>query len=65
VHRAAGLMLLCIYALIGFDGLLHYGRAPLAAHTAMMNFTIWAEVLAAALLLADLCVLVLRRAPLA
>jgi hypothetical protein len=57
VHRGAGLMLLCVYALIGFDGLLHYGRAPMAAHTAMMNFTIWAEVLAAALLLANLCVL--------
>jgi hypothetical protein len=65
VHRGAGLVLLCIYALIGFDGLLHYGRAPMAAHTGMMNFTIWAEVLAAALLLADLCVLGLRRAPLA
>jgi len=65
VHRGAGLTLLCLYALIGFDGLLHYGRAPMAAHTAMMNFTIWAEVLAAALLLADLMVLGLRRAPLA
>jgi len=65
VHRAAGLLLLCLYALIGFDGLLHYGRAPMAAHTAMMNFTIWAEVVAAALLFADLCVLSLRRAPLA
>jgi hypothetical protein len=64
-HRAAGLTLLCVYALLGFDGLLHYGRAPLAAHTAMMNFTIWAEVLAAALLLADLCVLAMRRARLA
>jgi hypothetical protein len=57
VHRGAGLLLLCVYALIGFDGLLHYGRAPMAAHTAMMNFTIWAEVLCAALLLFDLGVL--------
>jgi hypothetical protein len=62
-HRGAGLVLLCLYALIGFDGLLHYGRAPMAAHSAMMNFTIWAEVLAAALLLADLSVLGLRRRP--
>jgi hypothetical protein len=60
-HRGAGLVLLGAYALIGFDGFLHYGRAPMAAHTAMMNFTIWAEALAAALLLADLCVLGLRR----
>lgn len=62
VHRTAGLVLLCAYALIGFDGLLHYGRAPIGAHTALMNFTIWAEVLAAALLFADLCVLGLGRA---
>ena len=62
-HRSLGLLLLCVYALIGFDGLLHYGRAPMAAHTAMMNFTIWAEVLAAALLLVDLLVLGLRRVP--
>jgi len=61
LHRATGLLLLCVYALIGFDGLLHYGRAPMAAHTAMMNFTIWAEVVAAALLLAHLCGLWLRR----
>lgn len=63
VHRGAGLGLLGVYALIGFDGLLHYARAPIGAHTAMMNFTIWAEVLAAALLGADLCVLAMRRAP--
>lgn len=62
-HGAFGLVLLCAYAVVGFDGLLHYARAPMGAHTAMMNFTIWAEVLAAALLLADLCVLGLRRAP--
>ena len=49
--RLAGLLLLGAYAVSGFDGLLHYTRAPLAAHTAAMNFTIWFEVLAAALLL--------------
>lgn len=47
----AGLLLLALYALLGFDALLHYRRAPFAAHTAMMNFSIWAEVAAAALLL--------------
>lgn len=46
-----GLLLIGLYAALGFDGLLHYTRAPLAAHTAAMNFTIWFEVVAAALLL--------------
>jgi hypothetical protein len=53
----AGLLVLAIYALFGFDALLHYRRAPFAAHTAMMNFSIWAEVAAAALLLACITVL--------
>lgn len=50
-RRIAGLAVLALYAAIGFDGLLHYGRAPFAAHTAMMNLTIWSEVVTAALLL--------------
>ena len=49
--RLAGLLLLAVYAASGFDGLLHYTRAPFAAHTAAMNFTIWFEVSAAGLLL--------------
>ena len=49
--RLAGLLLIGVYAVFGFDGLLHYTRAPVAAHTAAMNFTIWLEVVAAALLL--------------
>jgi hypothetical protein len=47
----AGLLLLALYAACGFDGLLHYTRAPFAAHTATMNVTILTEVAAAALLL--------------
>lgn len=47
--RLSGLTVLAIYAVIGFDGLLHYDRAPLSAHTAAMNFTIWFEVVAAAI----------------
>jgi uncharacterized membrane protein len=47
-----GLALLALYAALGFDGLLHYWRAPLAAHTVTMNLTIWSEVAAAALALA-------------
>lgn len=46
----AGLALLGIYAALGFDGLLHYTRAPIADHTAGMNFTIGFEVAAAAAL---------------
>jgi hypothetical protein len=49
--RRAGLTLLAIYAAFGFAGLLHYTRAPLAHHNAAMNVTIWAEAVAAALLL--------------
>jgi len=50
-RRLAGLVLIGAYAVSGFDGLLHYTRAPFAAHTPAMNFTIWFEVVAAALLL--------------
>ena len=49
--RLAGLLLLGAYAASGFDGLLHYTRAPFAAHTAAMNFTICFEFIAAGLLL--------------
>jgi hypothetical protein len=55
LHRAGrgiGLPLVALYAVLGFDGLLHYGRAPFAAHSSMMNLTIWTEVVAAAVLLA-------------
>ena len=46
-----GLLLLAAYAALGLDDLLHYGRAPVVAHTLAMNGTIWFEVLAAAALL--------------
>ena len=45
-----GLVIIAVYAALGFDGLLHYTRAPIAAHTATMNATIWLEFAAAALL---------------
>lgn len=48
-HVLIGLGLLAIYTALGFDGLLHYARAPLAAHSAGMNATIWIEVACAAL----------------
>ena len=59
--RLAGLFLLGAYAAFGFDGLLHYARAPLAANSAAMNFTIWFEVLAAALLLLAVTMTVAHR----
>jgi len=59
--RLAGLLLIGVYAGFGFDGLLHYTRAPFAAHTQAMNFTIWFEVAAAALLLLAVLTLVARR----
>jgi len=55
--RRIGLMVLGMYAILGFGGLLHYTRAPMAHHSAMMNLTIWAEALAGSLLLANVLVL--------
>jgi hypothetical protein len=50
-YELFGFGVLGVYAAIGLDGLLHYGRAPMTAHTAAMNFTIWFEVAAASLVL--------------
>jgi len=50
-YRAAGLLLIGLYALMGFAGLDHYTVAPFSAHTATMHFTIALEVVAAAFLL--------------
>ena len=52
--RRVGLIVLAIYGGFGFDGLLHYTRAPIAHHSAAMNFTIWAEVAAAAVFLINI-----------
>jgi hypothetical protein len=61
--RLAGLLLIGVYAVFGFDGLLHYTRAPFAAHTPAMNFTIWFEVVAAALLLLAIVTSLAKRRP--
>jgi hypothetical protein len=50
-RQSLGLSLIGLYAVFGFDGLLHYSRAAFAAHSVAMNFTIWFEVVAAAALL--------------
>jgi hypothetical protein len=47
----AGLLLVAIYAALGFDGLGHYAVAPMELHTLGANVTILSEVAAAGLLL--------------
>ena len=56
-----GLSLLVVYTALGFDGLLHYHQAPLAAHSAGMNVTIWLEVTTAAAALLQLLMVASRR----
>lgn len=56
-HRKTGLATLGLYAALGFDALLHYTRAPMAHHSAMMNITIWVEAAAGALLLVNVLLL--------
>jgi hypothetical protein len=56
-----GLILIGLYSAFGFDGLLHYSRAPLDAHSFGMNFTIWFEVAAAAILLSTVVYQLARR----
>lgn len=51
-RRKSGLGVLAVYGALGCDGLGHYSLAPMARHTAMMNFSIWFEVVAGATLLA-------------
>ncbi|WP_257859803.1 hypothetical protein [Variovorax sp. ZS18.2.2] len=47
-----GLLLVAVYAVLGFDGLAHYTLAPMELHSPVANITILSEVAAAALLLA-------------
>lgn len=64
-HRMVGLGLLAVYAAFGFDGLLHYTRAPMSAHTLAMNVTILAEVITAGVALSIVAWLAYRPDPLA
>lgn len=48
---ATGLLLMAVYAAMGFDGLGHYAVAPIELHPLMANVTILSEVFSAALLL--------------
>jgi hypothetical protein len=61
-HRVAGCALLALYGAYGLDGLLHYVLAPLSAHSAGMNATIWLEAVSGALMLAVTLRLFLGRA---
>jgi hypothetical protein len=56
-HRNIGLTILGLYAALGFGGLLHYTRAPMAHHATIMNVTIWAEAATGTLLLANVVLL--------
>ncbi|HEX5215393.1 MAG TPA: hypothetical protein VFV98_08000 [Vicinamibacterales bacterium] len=60
-----GLGSLAVYAAVGFYGLLHYTRAPISAHTAGMNVTIWTEVMTAAAALCVVAWLAYRSKPVA
>jgi hypothetical protein len=57
----AGLLLVAIYAALGFDGLGHYAVAPMELHTLGANVTILLEVAAAALLLPVTVYLIVSR----
>jgi hypothetical protein len=57
---AVGLLVVAVYAALGFDGLGHYAVAPMAHHTLGANVTILSEVAAAALLLPATAYLLLR-----
>jgi hypothetical protein len=59
-RRLAGLALLAVYAVLGFDGFAHYDLAPASAHTAVMNASIWLEAATATLVLATVASLVTR-----
>lgn len=56
-----GLLLVALYAALGFDGLAHYTLAPMELHSLAANLTILSEVAAAALLLAATVYLLVSR----
>ena len=51
VSKPVGLLIIALYAALGFAGLDHYVVAPVSAHSVAMNATILVEVIAAAVLL--------------
>jgi hypothetical protein len=65
VSRATGLIILAVYALLGFGGLDHYAVAPVSAHSIAMSTTIIVEVAAASALLIGVAYSVLHLRPVA
>jgi hypothetical protein len=51
VSQRAGLLVLALYAALGFAGLDHYAIAPVALHSLAMNATILCEAASATVLL--------------
>jgi hypothetical protein len=63
--RSIGLALIALYAVLGFGGLDHYALAPISAHTAAMNATIWLEMATGMILLVFVAwIYLVPRAPL-
>lgn len=58
-----GLALLAVYGAAGLYGLVHYGLAPLAAHSTAMNLSIWLEAASGLLLLSVAAALMGRSLP--
>lgn len=59
--RSAGLVLIGVYAALGFGGLDHYALAPISAHTVAMNATIWLETATGVALLACVSLVFVNR----
>jgi hypothetical protein len=55
-----GLILVGVSGVCGFDGLLHYTRAPFAMHSTAMHASIWFEAATAGLLFAATVLLAVR-----
>ena len=66
IHRSTlrwvGQMVLCLYAVVGFDGLFHYTRAPFSTYSRAMNISIGVQVVMATILLGYLLATINRPA---
>ncbi|HKA39914.1 MAG TPA: hypothetical protein VKD25_09095 [Burkholderiales bacterium] len=61
-YRWAGLAMVAVYGVLGLDSLVHYGLAPVSAHTLAMNLTIWLEAAAAVVVLVAVARLLMMEA---
>lgn len=60
-YQLLGLLIIAVYAALGFDSLSHYVIAPFTVHSGMMHFTIWLDVATAAVLLIAAAAFAARR----